>query len=77
MTIIKKMKSQPVFIIIKISAYITLFLQLTVLGTPAEEGLGGKVQLIDAGALDTVDVAMMAHPSNKTIWRPKYLCVQG
>lgn len=51
--------------------------KLTVLGTPAEEGLGGKVQLIDAGALDTVDVAMMAHPSNKTIWRPKYLCVQG
>lgn len=51
--------------------------KLTVLGTPAEEGLGGKVQLIDAGVLDDVDVAMMAHPSNKTIWRPKYLCVQG
>ncbi|XP_014771841.1 xaa-Arg dipeptidase [Octopus bimaculoides] len=51
--------------------------KLTVLGTPAEEGLGGKVKLIDAGALETVDVAMMAHPSNKSIWRPKYLCLQG
>ncbi|GAB1607742.1 peptidase M20 domain-containing protein 2-like [Argonauta hians] len=51
--------------------------KVTVLGTPAEEGLGGKVKLIDSGALETVDVAMMAHPSNKSIWRPKYLCLQG
>jgi amidohydrolase len=38
--------------------------QVTVvaLGTPAEEDIGGKVMLIEAGAFDGVDVAMMAHP---------------
>jgi len=35
---------------------------VTVLGTPAEEGGGGKVDLIDAGAFNGVDAAMMAHP---------------
>ena len=33
------------------------------LGTPAEEGGCGKGYLIDAGALDAVDAAMMAHPT--------------
>ena len=37
-------------------------LQVTLLGTPAEEGLGGKIDLIGYGAFDDVDVAMMAHP---------------
>ncbi len=36
--------------------------QVTVLGTPAEEGMGGKIDLIDSGAFDDVDVAMMSHP---------------
>ena len=33
------------------------------LGTPAEEDVGGKVMMIERGAFDGVDVAMMAHPS--------------
>jgi amidohydrolase len=38
-------------------------LRLTVLGTPAEEAGGGKVDLIKAGAFHDVDVAMMMHPA--------------
>ncbi|MDQ3166951.1 MAG: amidohydrolase, partial [Actinomycetota bacterium] len=38
-------------------------LRVTVLGTPAEEAGGGKVDLIRAGAFDGVDVAMMMHPA--------------
>jgi amidohydrolase len=34
------------------------------LGTPAEEGGGGKIILIDKGALSGVDAAMMAHPTD-------------
>ncbi|KXJ85643.1 hypothetical protein Micbo1qcDRAFT_198743 [Microdochium bolleyi] len=33
------------------------------LGTPAEEGGGGKVKLIDAGAFEGVDACMMTHPA--------------
>ncbi len=36
---------------------------LLVLGTPAEEDIGGKVMMIERGAFDGVDVAMMAHPT--------------
>ncbi|KAF2503229.1 metal-dependent amidase/aminoacylase/carboxypeptidase [Lophium mytilinum] len=32
------------------------------LGTPAEEGGGGKIKLIDAGAYSGVDACLMAHP---------------
>jgi len=32
------------------------------LGTPAEEGGGGKIKLIDAGAYKDVDACLMAHP---------------
>ena len=38
-------------------------LRLTVLGTPAEEAGGGKVDLILAGAFNDVDAAMMIHPA--------------
>ncbi|HSZ23097.1 MAG TPA: M20 family metallopeptidase [Candidatus Sulfotelmatobacter sp.] len=34
------------------------------LGTPAEEGGGGKIILIDQGAVRGVDAAMMAHPTD-------------
>ena len=37
--------------------------QLTVMGTPAEEGGGGKVLMIRAGVFKDVDAAMMVHPS--------------
>lgn len=39
-----------------------LGIRVTVLGTPAEESGGGKVDLINAGAFEEVDVAMMVHP---------------
>ncbi|XP_071998072.1 xaa-Arg dipeptidase [Engystomops pustulosus] len=37
--------------------------QITVLGTPAEEDGGGKVDLIKAGAFEDMDVVFMAHPA--------------
>ena len=36
---------------------------VTVMGTPAEEGGGGKINLINGGGFQDVDVAMMAHPA--------------
>ncbi len=38
--------------------------RVSVMGTPAEEKRGGKVDLIRAGALGDVDVVLMAHPSD-------------
>jgi amidohydrolase len=40
---------------------------LVFMGTPAEEGGGGKVLMIDAGLFEDVDMAMMFHPSTNTI----------
>ncbi len=37
-------------------------LTVTVLGTPAEEGGGGKVFLLERGAFDNAHAAMMVHP---------------
>lgn len=37
--------------------------KLSILGTPAEEGGGGKITMIDANFFCDVDVALMAHPS--------------
>ena len=45
---------------------------VTVMGTPDEEGTGGKVILIDNGAFGDVDIAMMVHPFPKTHLRPSY-----
>ena len=45
---------------------------VTVMGTPAEEGGGGKVDLINKKAFDNVDVAMMVHPFPDTFIRPFY-----
>lgn len=39
---------------------------LMVIGTPAEEGGGGKIRMIDKGVFRDVDAAIMIHPSNKT-----------
>lgn len=40
-----------------------LGIRVTVLGTPAEEGGGGKVDLIEAGAFEDAAASMMIHPS--------------
>ena len=36
---------------------------VVLLGTPAEEGGGGKVELLNRGAFEGVDCAMMVHPA--------------
>ena len=36
--------------------------RLHVIGTPAEEGGGGKITMLDAGIFDDVDFALMIHP---------------
>lgn len=38
---------------------------LQVIGTPGEEGGGGKVILLEEGAFDGVDAALMIHPMNE------------
>lgn len=41
--------------------------RLAAIGTPAEEGGGGKVALVRAGGFSDVDLAMMCHPSSRTL----------
>jgi amidohydrolase len=44
--------------------------RVQVIGTPAEEGGGGKCILADAGVFDDVAAAMMVHPAGRNIlWR--------
>jgi amidohydrolase len=38
--------------------------RVLVVGTPAEEGGGGKVRLIDGGTFDGVEAALMVHPAD-------------
>ncbi len=49
-----------------------LGIRVTVLGTPAEEGGGGKVDLILAGALEDAAAAMMIHPSPYDLLDPSF-----
>ncbi|XP_034153433.1 peptidase M20 domain-containing protein 2 isoform X2 [Esox lucius] len=42
-------------------------IKVTVLGTPAEEDGGGKVDLILAGAFEDIDVVFMAHPAQQDV----------
>jgi amidohydrolase len=41
--------------------------RVLVIGTPAEEGGGGKLILLEQGAFRDVDAAMMVHPSSRTM----------
>lgn len=41
--------------------------EITFLGTPAEEGGGGKIKMIDAGIFDGLSAAMMFHPFDRDI----------
>lgn len=50
--------------------------RLLVLGTPAEEGGGGKVRLLEAGAFEGVDAALMLHPSGLELAEMQTLAVQ-
>jgi len=51
-------------------------LRLTVLGTPAEELGGGKVDLIHAGAFEGVDAALMIHPTPFDDYAPTSLAIE-
>ncbi len=50
--------------------------QVVVLGTPAEEGGGGKIRMARAGAFDGVDAAMMVHPAAFDLTRMHVIAVQ-
>ncbi|MCB1257864.1 MAG: M20 family metallopeptidase [Microthrixaceae bacterium] len=51
--------------------------RLRVLGTPAEEGGGGKEFMIRAGAFDGLTAAMMVHPADHNLPTMKTLAFQG
>ncbi|MBT8212032.1 MAG: M20 family metallopeptidase [Acidimicrobiia bacterium] len=52
-----------------------LGIRVTVLGTPAEEAYGGKVDLINAGAFSDAAASMMIHPSPMDVLDPDVLAV--
>jgi amidohydrolase len=41
--------------------------EVVLLGTPAEEGGGGKIEMIKAGIFDRIDAAMMFHPFDRDL----------
>lgn len=53
-----------------------LGLRVTVMGTPAEEGGGGKILLLEQGAFDGVHAAMMVHPAPHDTLEPVILAAQ-
>lgn len=49
---------------------------VVVLGTPAEEGGGGKVFLAERGAFDGIDAALMVHPAGLDLARFAAIAIQ-
>ena len=49
--------------------------RVTIMGTPAEEGEGAKVDLIKSGGFDDIDCAMMTHPGPNSIVSPQFLAM--
>jgi amidohydrolase len=41
--------------------------EVVLLGTPAEEGGGGKIRMIEAGVFEGIDAAMMFHPFDRDL----------
>ena len=50
--------------------------RLVVLGTPAEEGGGGKIAMAEHGAFDGLDAAMMVHPADADLLSMDAIAVQ-
>ncbi|XP_035205048.1 peptidase M20 domain-containing protein 2-like, partial [Stegodyphus dumicola] len=50
--------------------------KVVVLGTPAEEGGGGKKTLIEKGAFKDIDIALMVHPSPDNHLYPPFIGIQ-
>jgi amidohydrolase len=53
-----------------------LGLRVSVMGTPAEEGGGGKIGFIKAGRFRDVHAAMMVHPWPEDVAEPNLIAVQ-
>ena len=51
--------------------------EVVVLGTPGEEGQGGKVQMVENGAFEDVDFALMMRPSTVSMIGRSALAAQG
>ncbi|GAA0177390.1 M20 family metallopeptidase [Clostridium sediminicola] len=51
--------------------------RVIVFGTPAEENFGGKVDMVNNGSFNDVDVAMISHPLDKYVNSGKSLAVQA
>jgi amidohydrolase len=51
-------------------------LTVSVIGTPAEEGGGGKILILGAGGFDGVHAAMMVHPAPIDLLMPSILAAQ-
>ena len=52
-----------------------LGIRVKLLGTPAEEGAGGKLELLDRGAFDDAHLALMAHPGPVDVARAEAYAV--
>jgi amidohydrolase len=50
--------------------------RVVVLGTPAEEGGGGKILMARAGAFEGIDAAVMVHPAGDDLTRMQVIAVQ-
>jgi amidohydrolase len=50
--------------------------RVVVMGTPAEEGGGGKILMAQRGAFEGIDAAMMVHPSGFDLARMDVIAVQ-
>jgi len=51
--------------------------EISVIGTPAEETVGCKIDLVKKGVFDNIDVAMMIHPYNRTALDPIILALDA
>jgi amidohydrolase len=50
---------------------------VSVIGTPAEEGGGGKIVMVEKGVFDDVDCALMIHPGPADVLEPEVLAAQS
>ena len=50
--------------------------RVVILGTPAEEGGGGKVKMIERGAFADVDAALMVHPAGGDLRAMNAIAIQ-
>jgi amidohydrolase len=50
---------------------------VSVIGTPAEEGGGGKIIMVERGVFNDVDSALMIHPGPADVLEPEVLAAQS